>query len=373
MTKYFLCLKKNLISPAVLLTCSLLMLITILAFGCDLAKEEWGCAIYAEKSVGETKKIVSYLLEHNFVLCNSKEELYEFVQTGKVSCGMLLSSDMEERIHEGKLEQSIQLVTSPRSDRVEIYSLIASIAVFRVYAPYITTETANRFGFETLPEQIMEYMERYETAYHKIGFEITSVQGYLLEDTKNYDFQTGILAISNFVAVIFLALAKIHKIKKSFAKQYRKQTLLFDFILPEVITLVVCLYLASAIGCVAAGAIYKGDMRLFMLPLAIYEGLLVIFILILSMLRMEASVYHTMTILMATLSFVICPVYLDIVLHLPAIRGLRYLFPTYYLYLAQGDTKRWLFIVLFMMFLLFWVGVWRQKKTEKCNQILIEQ
>ena len=148
MTTFFLSLKRLVFSKGFIL--SLLILPMILIITSVGFKNSENKTIAKAGIFFETSDDIIYfekLIENdNFIIVNSYEELEKSVANGKLDCGFKISKDFGELLEKVKLDESIEVITTERSEMAPFFTQEITAYTADVSVPYISAKMLDTSG-----------------------------------------------------------------------------------------------------------------------------------------------------------------------------------------------------------------------------------
>ncbi|MBR6704661.1 MAG: hypothetical protein IKI82_04455 [Lachnospiraceae bacterium] len=276
----------------------------------------------------EAAQVAAYLEESGFLPYASREELRADVENGTLDAGVEIPADLSERLKQGRFEECLTFVVSPTSSFPDLWKEHAVSALFAVCAPYISAAILEEAG---IPQEKM--FEAYWTrmdAGKLFTFRLSTRDGALVvSEDRSHRFFLFALSLLLFLSSWFCTAAPLAESVLGLAPRIGRGKAFTSLYLPGLLVRLAGLFAAAAAACLIAG---EGKL---ILPAGAYLLLLQLFSLLLAMLPGE-SWKHTLIFFLAIFSLALCPVYLDLSLLLPLLKGLRRLAPPFWLWMLAG-------------------------------------
>ena len=155
MTTFFLSLKRLVFSKGFILSLLILpviLIITAIGFKNSENKTIAKAGIFFE-TPGDIIYFEKLLESDNFVSINSYEELETSVANGKLDCGLKISKNFGNLLEKVKLDESIEVITTERSEMApfftqEITAYTADVSVPYISAKMLDTSGETNFSYE---------------------------------------------------------------------------------------------------------------------------------------------------------------------------------------------------------------------------------
>ncbi|MEF9939010.1 MAG: ABC transporter permease [Clostridium sp.] len=274
--------------------------------------------------------------EHSFAFftCDTREELSRAVASGKAECGYVFSHGLRDKLEDNTYKRSITVVTSPSTVAEKLASETVFAGLFRVYGRELLKEYGEEGdAFKTIQGDVWTELEplydKYLNNQSTFSFEYATVDGGIIEkDTVKAIFPIrGIAAI--FILIIGLTAAVTvgeDRDRGLFMTVSRRQKMAC---MMAQLTAPVAFACASAFFCLlftgTSAAIGKEIIALFL-----YGILTIVFSYLLLRIVKNPLVLAGMIPFFTIGSLVICPVFADLSVFIPALRTIRYFFLPYY-------------------------------------------
>lgn len=288
------------------------------------------CAgVYDESQSEASRRIVSYLTDNGFVVCESPEEMTALVRDGQLDCGVILPENLIALMERNDLEERIPWIVAPTSFIPGLYRDHVAAALFREYAPYIT---ANLFeGTVVSREEVFrEYEEMFAGGYAFSFDDIIIEGGAAAESSNRRALVTGVSAIL-LCAIVFAFCADTAD--ASFQAVIRRMGLWKAVTGTVIPGLLVRMLLAGCAGC---AGLFLADGAELIGPLLIYIVLLTgISVMLSALLRSTRHIYILLSVVVVG-SAALCPIYMDLAVAVPALEAVRCLLPPYWMWLLPG-------------------------------------
>ena len=291
-----------------------------------------------KKNTGEaTRKIVQYLEENGYFLCESTEEAKDMVRNGKADTGVILKENFDRKMNEADLKNCAELIVSDRSQKTSMYKLMAAVAIYQQFMPYDAAKVASGIGYDADYEDIIAFEKELEGRVTPLEVHITSVSGADIEPQENFDLPIGFIAISCFAVLGFLCVA----VNRRNGRMVRQRFASFGSfvgrcILPQNIVAGLFVFIAAAAGAGMA-AVWGNAVPLGMLvlPFLLYIILLILLFTVLILIPISDNLLVCIIAVDAAVSLILCPLYSGSNLLLGFIAPFRLVSVPYYLFLLM--------------------------------------
>lgn len=310
----------------------------------DLSGEQNNrAALYArdddEIAAGTIEDLLASVDCYEFYLCDSEDELYEQVRTGKAECGYILNEGISQRIEKGKYKECIIVVSKTDSLLTDIINETVFSSFFKGFAKKIAMDYVSsdeKFalmdpeGFAQLSGTYDQYMNGNGT--FKVEFEMLG-DGNSFAQTKVIETKETTFPLRNVMAVLIMAGGMLGVLnwltdreKGVFAPMrydfIRISRLLYVFIpsallgISTILSMAACGENVSFVHEIAA-------MLFYLVILTVFGTLCCIFM------RKSYTIVSMMPVIIIG-SLLVCPVFIDLSVYLPVIGIFRKIFVPYY-------------------------------------------
>jgi len=342
MTTFFLSLKRLVFSKGFIL--SLLILPIVLIF------TSVGFRISENKTVAkagiffETQEDIVYfeklLKSDNFVLVNSYEELETSVSNGNLDCGFRISENFGELLKNVKLDESIEVITTERSEMAPFFTQEITAFTADIAVPYISTRMLDTSGETNLSydEILKEVKEKYEISLSEesVIFEFKEISGKSAENSVSLYTPVikGLIAIILFIFSLVSVERISDKTVKSVSERINTKNSALHIYIPFGISFSLCILISSGIGIFISNIIVPIDMNIaeFIFHIFIYSILLLGISFIISAFIHDTSAINMLIAPIATVSAIMCPVFTDIRNVNIFFKGISFLCPPCYIF-----------------------------------------
>lgn len=344
---FWLLTKRQLKSIAFWLVLILIPLAAWIIPGIDAFEEEPTnyVALYSYDNSIVSKGTIEELLENNsvytFYLCDSEEMLYEDVRSGNAQCGYVFNSNVTEKIKDKKYDKIVKMVKKENS-------LIASVvneSFFSAYFKYFTkiilidyVETNKGFsgmdpeGLVQLEGAYNVYLESDVTA--GVDFEMLG-DGEDFSETEIIEVKESVFPLRSIMAILIMAGGMLGVVtwlsdreKGVFIPMRRDFVIAGQFLYVLIPTGFLGIStIVSLIVCKEADNILHecGAMLLYVAIITIFGAICCVTI------KRSYTMVSIMPIVIIV-SLIVCPVFMDLVLYIPALNLIRkILIPYYYI------------------------------------------
>ncbi|MGN0689459.1 MAG: ABC transporter permease [Oscillospiraceae bacterium] len=360
MTAFFLSLKRLIFSKGFIFS---LLILPILLCGVSLGfklsddKSISKACIYFEDP--DTAVFFENLInEGNFESVSSYSELEDTVSSGKYDCGFKISPDFENMLTNVRLDGSIEVISTERSEMVPFFTQEITVYTADISVPYISAKILNSSGETSLSydELLNETTEKYLVSIKEesVLFEYKYISGKKTE-TENTLYLSVIKGLVAIILLVFCILSTEEissESVKSVSKRLSPKSSVMNIFLPYSLSYTVCAVLSSVVGIIIANAILPFGINIFefILYIVIYTLLLLGISLILSALSINNSILNALIAPLITVSAVLCPIFNDIRNQNTILKIISFICPPCYLFGYSENPL--LYISLSIMILL---------------------
>lgn len=348
MITFFLSLKRLVFSKGFILSLLILpviLIITSVGFKNSENKTVAKAGIFFETS--DDIVFFEKLLESdNFIAINSYEELENSVANGKLDCGFKISKDFDRLLKEVKLDESIEVITTERSEMApffaqEITAFIADISVPYISARMLDTSGETNLSYDELLEEIKEKY-KISLSEESVIFEFKEISGKSAENTGSLYTPVikGLIAIILFIFSLVSVEQISDKTVKSISERINSKNSALYIYIPFGISFTLCILISAGTGIFISDTIMPIDINIaeFMLHIFIYSLLLLGISFMISAFIRDTSVINAFIAPIATVSAIICPIFTDIRNINIFFKGLSFICPPCYLFGYEENT-----------------------------------
>lgn len=322
MTTFLLSLKRLVFSKGFVL--SLLILPFILIFTAVGFKNSENQTIAKAGIFFENPDDISYfekLLENeNFIVVNSYEELETSVSDGTFDCGFKITEDFEKLLKKVKLDESIEVITTERSEMSPFFAQEITSYTADISVPYISAKILDTSGETNLSydEILKETKEKYELSLIEecVIFEYREISGKPLDNAGSLYTPVikGLIAIMLFIFSLISIECISDETVKSISQRINNKKAILNIYIPFGISFTLCILVSSGIGIFIADMITPIDIIIseFLLHIFIYSLMLLGISFIISSFVSNTNIINALIAPIATVSAIICPVFTDL-------------------------------------------------------------
>ena len=342
MTTFFLSLKRLVFSKGFILSLLILpviLIITSIGFKNSENKTIAKAGIYFETpdDIIYFEKLIE---SNNFVLVNSYEELETSVANGKFDCGFKISKDFGELLEKVKLDESIEVITTERSEMAPFFTQEITAFTADISVPYISAKMLDTSGETNLSyDEILEEIKvKYEESLleESVIFEFKEVSGKSAENSDSLytPVVKGLIAIILFVFSLVSVERISDKTVKSVSERINSKNSALHIYIPFGISFTLCVMTSSGLGIFISDIIMPIDVNIaeFMLHILIYSILLLGISFLISSFVRDISIVNALIAPIATVSAIICPIFTDIRNINIFLKGISFICPPCYLF-----------------------------------------
>jgi len=290
--------------------------------------------VYSPDDCAETQRITDYLLDNGFLLFDDPTEMARQVETGTLDCAAILPAHLDRRMTDGELEGCVEWIISPTSFAPSLFQSHLSAALYREYAPYLTSPIFEETEV-TRDEVFRSYEQMFEEGY-AFSFDVLTADGGR-EPARMKDRSLMLGAAS-----ILLCALTLSSCGELMGSQFRemlgrlglKQTL-NELVFPGLLVRTLLIAGAGCAGLLAAGTVD-------LIPtLTVYVFLLTGVGLTLAALLPSTRHLYVLLSVLVICSMALCPIFTDPALFSPTLEAVRVLLPTYWLWLIPSAILLW--------------------------------
>lgn len=322
MTAFFLSLKRLIFSKGFIFSLLILpILLCGVALGFKLSDDKSiskACIYFEDPDIAVFFE--NLINEGNFETVSSYSELEDTVSNGIYDCGFKISPDFENMLTNVRLDGSIEVISTERSEMVPFFTQEITVYIADISVPYISAKILNSSGETGLSydELLNETTEKYLVSIKEesVLFEYKYISGKKTEteNTLYLSVIKGLVAIILLVFCILSAEEISSESIKSVSKRLSPKSSVMNIFLPYSLSYTVCAILSSVVGVIIANDILPFGINIFefILYIVIYTLLLLGISLILSALSINNSILNALIAPLITVSAVMCPIFNDI-------------------------------------------------------------
>ncbi len=284
--------------------------------------------VYCADDSAAAGRIVSYLTENGFILCDNEDSLRTQVEQGELDCGIILPDGLFRMIEAGDTGGCVTVVAGPLSLVPQLYQSHAAAALYKECAPYIAARQLEELPGEELLE---EYERRFESGY-VFSFELLTVDGAALREINEPTLMMAAAALLLFALLIGTGADTVGR---DLLLRIGVSRALWTVLLPGVLARG---FLAAAAGSI--GLLLAGEPELIA-PLAAYTTVLCALVILLAAVMPEQHDRHILLAVLLIASLALCPVFGDITVFSPLLQKVRWLLPPWWFYSAAEHWSAW--------------------------------
>lgn len=267
--------------------------------------------------------------DFEFITYEDENELIEDVISGTVDCGFVFSTDFDDMFQERNTDKGISYYATPFSTKGEVLKEKIFSVYFEYYSQNILEDVEEDvFGDkdETRMEEILETNQFYLEGNDIFQVEIQQAGDTEIENKQqeSYDMVAGLVGLCIFLAMFF-AYAETQLMESDHVELalnrkdqfiYRYVKMLASAVLPSVSGLILILMFGQNRGIMVEG-----------LHLILFVCLSALWLNLVGRWLGRAEDLSTWMLSMIVLHLLICPIFYDFSIYVPAIKWLRYLLP----------------------------------------------
>ena len=362
MTTFFLSLKRLVFSKGFILSLLILpviLIITSVGFKNSENKTIAKSGIFFETSEDITH-FKSLIETDDFIVVNSYEELENSVANGKFDCGFKISKDFDRLLKEVKLDESIEVITTERSEMAPFFAQEITAYVADISVPYISAKMLDTSGETNLSydELLEEIKEKYKISLSEesVIFEFKEISGAPAENAGSLYTPVikGLISIILFIFSLVSVGQISDKTVKSVSERINSKNSALHIYIPFGISFSLCILISSGTEILIADIIMTIDINIaeFIFNIIMYSLLLLGMSFLISSFIRDTSVINVLIAPLATVSAIICPIFTDIRSINIFFKGLSFICPPCYLFGYEEN----IIIFLIISVLVFSIG-----------------
>ncbi len=297
---------------------------------CDLSGSEEGA------------RIVSYLCENGFVSFSDVAFMEAEVAKGRLDCCVTLPQNLSALVQSDSIAGSVRFVRSPSSYMPDTYLNLASAALFRERAPYIAAD--GFAGTEITTEEVLEeYFGMFADGF-AFAFDVVTADGAPIPPiikAKSLTFGTVsvLLLVLVFSCTADLLNGDFQDISRRIGLGQSMKTALLPAAVIRIflITLIACLSLL-----LSESVSPNGFCRQLLHAVPIYALLLLGVGILFSAFLPKREHMRLLVPILVIATLALCPIFTDTAILSPALSAVRYVLPSYWLWLIVDAPLAWL-------------------------------
>ncbi len=342
MTTFFLSLKRLVFSKGFILSLLILpviLIITAIGFKNSENKTIAKAGIFFE-TPGDIIYFEKLLESDNFVSINSYEELETSVANGKLDCGFKISKNFGNLLEKVKLDESIEVITTERSEMApfftqEITAYTADVSVPYISAKMLDTSGETNFSYDEILEEIKEKYKK-SLSEESVIFEFKEISGKPAEnpDSLYTPVIKGLVAIILFIFSLVSVEHISDKNVKSVSERINNKNSVLHIYIPFGISFTLSILISSGTGVFISDIIMPININIaeFILHIFIYSLMLLGISFAISVFIRNTSVINATIAPIATISAIVCPIFTDIRNINIFFKGIYFICPPCYLF-----------------------------------------
>lgn len=342
MTTFFLSLKRLVFSKGFILSLLILpviLIITAIGFKNSENKTIAKAGIFFE-TPGDIIYFEKLLESDNFVSINSYEELETSVANGKLDCGFKISKNFGNLLEKVKLDESIEVITTERSEMVPFFTQEITAYTADVSVPYISAKMLDTSGETNLSydEILKEIKEKYKKSLSEesVIFEFKEISGKPAENSDSLYTPVikGLIAIILFIFSLVSVEHISDKNVKSVSERINNKNSVLHIYIPFGISFTLSILISSGTGVFISDIIMPININIaeFILHIFIYSLMLLGISFIIAVFIRNTSVINAIIAPVATISAIVCPIFTDIRNINIFFKGIYFICPPCYLF-----------------------------------------
>lgn len=313
-------------------------------------------------------RVCEYLLDNRFLLCEEESALRAMIASGDLSCGVIIPPDFEKALLAGNVDGVVRFITSPTSFLPHLYKNHVTAALFSEHAAVISAQAMEEAGIprEELYQAYREMMNEgllfsFETEYTDAPGAV--IAGATEPRARNHAMSVASLLI--FVMLMFSVCDLLTRDMQALPCRIGVKHTVLQAVIPHMAVRDAGILLAAA-AAATVSFLWDGSTVLLslLLPLCLYTLAVTAAAWLAAALFSHASALRVFTVFTVMSAFVLCPVYLDAALFVPAIRYLRPLSPPYWLWMLAERPAFALVIVVMLPLSLIALSIRHKRKAE---------
>lgn len=358
MTTFFLSLKRLVFSKGFILSLFILpiiLIITAIGFKNSENKTVAKAGIFFE-TPKDTVYFEKLFESDNFISVNSYEELETSIADGKLDCGFRISEDFGKLLKEVNLEESIEVITTERSEMAPFFAQEITAYAADISVPYISAKMLDTSGETNLSYNkiLEEIKEKYEISLmeESVIFEFKEISGKSAENAGSLYTPVikGLIAVILFIFSLVSIERISDKTVKSVSERINNKNSALHIYITFGISFTLCIMISAGLGIFVSDLIMPIDMNIleFMFHIFIYSLLLLGISFVISAFVPDTSVINMFIAPIATISAIICPIFTDIRNVNIFFKGISFICPPCYLFGYEENILTFSIISIFV-------------------------
>lgn len=345
----------------------LLVLCAVIAFFAPLisSKEELPRAgVYCADNSEMADRVLDYLTDNLFVICESEEVIREKIARGEYNCGVVIYDGFEDKIKNGDTDEIVLFMSSPSAFVPMIYKNHIMAAIYKEYAPYVTASLIEdeHFSDEAVIERYVDMTEE----GGNFTFVVQREDKALVEDdNRSFAYTVGLSALIIFALIMYGVRSAVASDLETMRKRIGAGRATVYSVIPSLAVRAVSVVAAFSVG-ILLSAVSNGDTELIGVigAVAIYTLLITAFGVLVASVCRNPKVIEIITFFILVGGLVLCPIYYDISIVVPWMETFRNILPVYWLWLCNDNSVLMLVMAVIIVpasFVLLYVTAKRRK------------
>lgn len=293
--------------------------------------------VYLRDDDPEGKHLRQLMADDGYIVYEDEEAMKRAVRDEKISEGIVIKSDLTQRMKDGEMEGVLILYCMPTTS-VKLTSLRSSAHLGQVYAPYLVTKLAGHQNGETTPEQVREYMDKWLASDAQFEVQMSDVDGKSLA-TASYSQNLiyGMMAVLLFCLFSLCTCTEKDGGYRNLHDRLGAKRAFFTVLLPSYAVKYLVSLGVTILAAVTCRWLYGTDVSGLVERCAIYLLFLcgvggALYALLYKFSRVQLYI-----LIMSLLSLGICPVFIDLGSFANLPEGIKLLLPPYFFYKIPED------------------------------------
>lgn len=275
----------------------------------------------------DAEKLSCLFKEDGLLRFDSEDLLYDQVQTGRLSMGVIVPGDLGTRLSVYDIEGVLTLVTAQPSALEVLQKTEIMSALYDVLAPYITCGSLCESGFGFERDAVLRSYDGMESSGRLFSFEQVSVEGASIESTVRIDVFRLVLGLMLWIGMPLGVCLPVCGRVRSMSSAIGKKRAWLHIGIPGLALGFVLLASAAALSCRISGFSQLTSSAVACLVLMGLAGLLI------CLLFPGNQICTLICIFLGAFAPALCPALVDISIFIPIIAKVRVICPVYWLWM----------------------------------------
>ena len=327
-------LMRSIYFPAILFLTAVLIVLASLSGDSESLP---AAGVYDDDKSVLSEKVADRLFTQGFIIFESEDALRHGISDGLCDCGVVLTRGFEMKIKTGDTNEIARFLESPESFAPALYRDHIIAAIYREYAPYITSQSLD--GADITEEEILSAYEEMMADGMQFTFAVEETDRDVspaASRTETYVMCTSSLLL--FAVIIYASVKAVTSDTAHIARRTGVSSAMRSLVIPEAVVRTLALFLVPCAVSIFFTLTSDHASAALTVPLMSYILLLSSFGMLISSVLPRPEYTEGAAFFILLSSLLLLPMYFDAALVFPAIRGIRPFLPTYWLWLCREHT-----------------------------------